>query len=112
MITLTQYEQTASQTAIYPDAGTGSLAALQYIALKLAEEAGEVAGKVGKAMRDGWDHGDLVDKLFVEGGDVLWYVSQLARELGPGLDAMANYNLDKLASRAERGVLGGSGDDR
>jgi NTP pyrophosphatase (non-canonical NTP hydrolase) len=111
-LTLTDYQREAATTAIYPDAGTGSLAALQYVALKLAEEAGEVAGKVGKAMRDGWTHGDLVDKLFVEGGDVLWYVSRLADELGPGLEAMANYNLDKLRDRAERGVLGGSGDNR
>jgi NTP pyrophosphatase (non-canonical NTP hydrolase) len=45
-------------------------------------------------------------------GDVLWYLSQLASELGLELDAIAAENLEKLLSRQHRGVLSGAGDDR
>ena len=45
-------------------------------------------------------------------GDVLWYVAQLASELGLELDQIAQVNLDKLLSRQHRGVLSGSGDER
>ena len=73
-----------------------------------------MAEKVKKLIRD--DAGVLSDErraaLAGELGDVLWYVAQVATEAGLDLEDVAQANLDKLASRAERGVLSGSGDDR
>jgi NTP pyrophosphatase (non-canonical NTP hydrolase) len=54
----------------------------------------------------------VIEGLKLELGDVLWYVAQLASELGLDLDQVAQANLDKLASRAARNVLSGSGDLR
>jgi NTP pyrophosphatase (non-canonical NTP hydrolase) len=48
----------------------------------------------------------------LELGDVLWYVAQLSSELGFELNAVAEANLSKLASRSARNVIGGSGDHR
>jgi NTP pyrophosphatase (non-canonical NTP hydrolase) len=111
-LTLTTYERHAADTAIYPGAGTGELLPRSYVALKLAEEAGEVAGKLGKSIRDGWDNDSLVDALTAELGDVLWYVAAMAREIGVPLHVIAEYNLAKLASRAARGTIHGEGDER
>ncbi len=112
-MTLDDYQRGALRTAKYPEA-----ARLLYPALKLAGEAGEVAEKLGKLMRDeGWRPGLPLDDaqrdaLAKELGDVLWYVAVLAHDLGVPLEAVASANLAKLADRAARGVLGGSGDDR
>ena len=53
-------------------------------------------------------------RLAIKGeiGDVLWYASQLASELGLLLEDIAEYNLEKLFSRKNRGVLKGDGDNR
>jgi len=87
---------------------------LVYPALGLANEAGEVAGKVKKIMRD---RGGVVtdadrDALRYELGDVLWYLAQLCTELDLTLTDVARANLDKLADRVARGVLHGDGDHR
>lgn len=99
------YQAKAKETAIYP-----ASYAMTYLALKLCGESGEVAEKIGKSIRDNTrlDDSDLVKEL----GDVLWYVSMLAEELGYDLSEVANRNIEKLASRKARGVLGGSGDSR
>jgi NTP pyrophosphatase (non-canonical NTP hydrolase) len=87
---------------------------LAYPALGLAGEAGEVAEHAKKAIRD--DAGVVTEErrqaMAKELGDVLWYVSQLASELGLELDEIARANLEKLLSRQRRGVLSGSGDER
>jgi NTP pyrophosphatase (non-canonical NTP hydrolase) len=87
---------------------------LAYPALGLAGEAGEVAEHAKKAIRD--DAGVVTEErrlaMAKELGDVLWYVSQLASELGLELDQIAHANLEKLLSRQRRGVLSGSGDER
>src|SRR3954451_682570 len=87
---------------------------LAYPALGLAGEAGEVAEHAKKALRD--DGGEVSDErraaMSKELGDVLWYVAQLATELGLELDEVAQQNIDKLRSRQRRGALSGSGDER
>ena len=107
---LSDYQQRSRATAVYPDVGSN----LTYPALGLCGEAGEAAEKVKKAIRD--DGGELTPErrgaLAAELGDVLWYVAQLATEAGLDLDEIADSNLEKLLSRRERAVLGGSGDFR
>ena len=76
----------------------------------LAEEAGEVCGKVAKAMRQGADLPE--DALALELGDVLWQISACANELGLSLSDIADRNLAKLEGREKRGVIVGEGDDR
>jgi NTP pyrophosphatase (non-canonical NTP hydrolase) len=73
-----------------------------------------VADKVKKVLRDhnGAFSADVKQALMLELGDVLWYVAQLASELGFELDQIAEANLQKLASRAARNVIAGSGDHR
>lgn len=77
-------------------------------------EAGEVAEKVKKIIRDKNGVVSEEDKkeLAKELGDVLWYLAVFADHLGVTMDDIAEGNLAKLASRKERGVLGGSGDNR
>ena len=107
---LNNYQRQARNTALYPDLGSNPI----YPALGLCGEAGEVADKVKKVLRD--EAGVFSDErrqaIALELGDVLWYVSQLAHELGFSLETVAQANLDKLASRAQRQVIGGSGDQR
>lgn len=110
MWTMSEYQKTARRTAIYPDAGNN----LTYPTLGLCGEAGEFANKVKKIQRD--EGGKLTTsrklELIEELSDILWYVANLASELGVDLDTIAAANIDKLSSREERGVLHGSGDDR
>ncbi len=107
---LNDYQQSALVTAIYPNRGAN----FPYPALGLAGEAGEVADKLKKVIRD--NDGVLTDPVrdavAKELGDVMWYVAVLAAELDYDLNTIAKNNLDKLASRQERGVLTGSGDNR
>ena len=104
-ITATEYQDKAKVTAIFPKEK-----ALEYLALGLSSESGEVAGKVKKIIRD---KGKLNRQdLGAEIGDVLWYCALLAEELNLNLGKIMENNIDKLYSRKERGVLGGSGDNR
>lgn len=110
MMTFNDYQYEAKKTAIYPPKSK-----VVYPALKLAGEAGEVAEKIGKIIRDDssrFYQSRHRESLKKELGDVLWYVSAIASDLGIKLDDIAETNLEKLQSRQERGVLGGSGDDR
>jgi NTP pyrophosphatase (non-canonical NTP hydrolase) len=108
-VEFSEYQRFSRRTAEYPRE-----AWLTYPALGLAGEAGEVAEHAKKAIRD--DAGMVTDErraaMAKELGDVLWYVSQLASELGLELDQIARDNLEKLFSRQRRGVLSGSGDER
>ena len=104
VITPDLYENYASQTAIFPKEK-----ALEYLALGLTSEAGEVAGKVKKLIRDG--KGDK-KAIASEIGDVLWYCAMLAKETEVPLNDIMKDNLKKLNSRKERGTLTGSGDNR
>ena len=108
-MTLDDYQAFAPTTAVYPDKDTGSKAALAYCALGLAGEAGEAVDKIKKYIRD-----DKLDLFGIEKelGDVIWYVSQLANELGLTLQDILDTNVNKLKSRQERNQLHGSGDNR
>ena len=103
------YQLTSKTTAIYPRE-----CAIEYCALGLAGEAGEVANKIAKVLRDqnGKFTDENIDAISGELGDVLWMISQLATELGLVLGDIANENIDKLQDRQQRGVIGGSGDKR
>lgn len=104
------YQAAARRTAAYPDVGQNPV----YPTLGLTGEAGEVADKVKKVLRDreGVFDDPTREAIKLELGDVLWYVAQLASELGYDLEEVATANLNKLASRAARGRIGGSGDQR
>lgn len=98
------YQEKAKAFAIYEDP--------LYPILGLCSEAGEVAGKVKKWIRDGGDYIELYDDLAKELGDVLWYISVTASDLGYNLSDIAQININKLSDRALRGKLQGSGDNR
>ena len=110
VMTAELYQQEATKTAIFPKEK-----ALEYLALGLSSEAGEVAGKVKKLIRDGEDvEGLEMKKIAIasEVGDVLWYCAMMAKEVGVPLNTIMQENLEKLHSRKERGTLSGSGDER
>ena len=101
---LNDYQRAAAKTAIYKQEH-----AVIYPALGLAAEAGEVANKVKKIMRDGtFDREAIADEV----GDCLWYIAALCRDLNVDLKDLADANLRKLYGRKERGTLKGSGDKR
>lgn len=104
-----EYQEIAHSTAQYPDD-----AALVYTALGLASEAGEYAGKVKKIIRDsgGVMTPAAAVALIDELSDVAWYLAESATVLGVPLSAVVRRNAEKLADRAKRGVIKGSGDTR
>jgi len=106
---LNEYQHAALSTAVFDEEY-----AILYPALKLAGEAGEVAEKVGKVLRDrdGVFSEDVLEDLAKEVGDVLWYVAAFSEGIGKTLEEVADANLEKLASRKQRGVINGSGDNR
>ncbi|MFM8526089.1 MAG: nucleoside triphosphate pyrophosphohydrolase family protein [Cyanobacteriota bacterium] len=107
---LNDYQRLSRATARYPEAGANPI----YPTLGLCGEAGEVADKVKKVLRDreGVFDAEVLASLRLELGDVLWYVAQLATELKLDLRDIAAANLEKLSSRAARNVISGSGDHR
>ena len=105
-MTFNEYQARAHALAFYPD-NRG----IEYVGLKLAGEAGEVAEKVGKMIRDGMPD-NFPTEIAKELGDVLWYVQEMAGINGYTLADVAEMNITKLESRKARGVLGGNGDNR
>lgn len=109
-MTFQDYQALAARTALYPGRGQNGY----YPAMGLAGEVGEILNKMKKVMRD--DGGVVTaarkEDLKSELGDVLWYLSALADELGLSLSEVARANVEKLAGRVERGTLHGSGDVR
>lgn len=101
---LTAYQQLTRKTAIYPKDK-----AISYLTLGLTSEAGEVAGKVKKIIRDG---GVDVISTIDEIGDVFWYATRLCDELGFEAEEVLRRNWAKLEDRMKRNVIGGSGDKR
>lgn len=103
------YQIQAIKTAIYPEQHR-----IVYPTLGLVGEAGEVAEKVKKVLRD--NNGEFTlkkkEELAKELGDVLWYIANLANDLKYDLETIAEMNINKLKSRQERNKLKGSGDNR
>ena len=108
---LNNYQDLAARTSNFP---VGSDKGIVYTALGLNGEAGEYAELIKKMIRD--DCGVLTSerryRCLKELGDVLWYLSQCALLTGHTLQEVAEHNISKLASRAERGRIHGDGDDR
>ena len=99
----------------------------QYMMLNLVGEVGELASKVAKAIRKGEAtitgdqlrhpstrriDDDLEEAMMLESGDILWELAGLCSVMGWDLEKIAQMNLDKLASRQQRGVIEGNGDNR
>ena len=105
-----EYQKKSRETAFYPNAGENFI----YPTLGLSGEAGEVAEKIKKVIRDknGVMNDEERENIKKELGDVMWYVAQLATELDLSLDDIAQKNIEKLYSRLERGKINGSGDNR
>jgi len=98
------YQDMASETAVYKTEHS-----VIYPALGLAAEAGEVANKVKKILRDGnFNREAIADEV----GDCLWYIAALCRDLNVDMKELAKNNLRKLHDRKARGVIQGSGDKR
>lgn len=110
-MTFNEYQQQALTTALSTD---NEFKDLLHWVLGLNGEAGEVAEKVKKIIRD--KNGVVTDEdkaeLAKELGDVMWYIAVFAHDLGVSMDKIAEQNLAKLKSRKERGVIQGSGDNR
>lgn len=110
-MTFDEYQQKALTTIISTD---DELKDTLHWVLGINGEAGEVAEKVKKIIRD--QNGKFTDEdkseLAKEVGDVLWYLAVFANQLGFSLDDVAETNLSKLKSRKDRGKLSGSGDNR
>lgn len=124
-MTLNEYQTRAMQTC------TESSHNDTYALFGLMAEVGELADKVAKAKRKGiisisgdnilpalptkespHDFNEFVNGFIKELGDVLWFVALLSKLSGLTLEEVAQLNLDKLADRAQRGVIVGEGDDR
>lgn len=124
-MTLNEYQEKAMRTCM------GTCNNFSYMFLNLVGEVGEFASKVAKSIRKGeigisaWKENDLgymdLDpedederrvELQKEAGDILWQLSGLCKVMGWTLEDVAQMNLDKLASRQQRGVIDGSGDNR
>lgn len=107
-LSLNEYQRQAKSTDMTAHHG------FPYYALGVAGEAGEVAEKVKKFLRD--DNGELTEErraaIKKELGDVMWYVAVLADKLGYSLEEVAQANIDKLSKRYDEGKLTGDGDDR
>ena len=102
-----EYQEKARATAIYPEEFD-----VVYPLIGLSGEVGELANKIQKQIRDSGNVDVPQQQIIGELGDILWYLSTLAGDLGVDMEDVAKYNLTKLASRRMRNKLNGSGDDR
>ena len=116
------YQQETAKTAIYPKHHWDS-----YLFNGLASEVGEFLGKAAKAYRKDTVYPSYdakvspnvnepnsfpTEAMFLELGDVMWFVSQLCNEFGWRLEEVMEGNIVKLKGRQERGTIEGSGDSR
>lgn len=111
---MNEYGDWTDSTAIYPEAGAGTFAALNYCILAMGGEVGEILNKWKKIIRD--QDGVITDlqcaEMLSECGDTLYYLTRVTKELGFSLATCAAHNRFKLEGRKEAGTLGGTGDNR
>lgn len=123
-LTLNEYQRRAMLTC------TESSHNFTYMLNGLGGEYGELVGKVAKGIRKGllkidnnrlilttdFDNADEANELLAgiiaELGDCMWFVFGLCEVLGISPNELGYQNLDKLADRAQRGVIVGDGDNR
>ncbi|MFH1970817.1 MAG: nucleoside triphosphate pyrophosphohydrolase family protein [Patescibacteria group bacterium] len=105
-----EYQKKASKTAVFPKVRESYV----YPTLGLVGETGEFVEKIKKIFRDKNGKISKRDKqeMVKELGDVLWYLSQVAKELDISFEEIAQKNIKKLSSRKKRGKLHGEGDNR
>ncbi len=110
-MTLNEYQERAIVTNLQKE---DKVLELMQQVLGLGDEAGEVQAIFKKWIRDDLADIEKLDVLRIkkELGDLLWYVSVVAHDVGLSLQDIAQANVEKLADRQKRGVLGGSGDNR
>jgi NTP pyrophosphatase (non-canonical NTP hydrolase) len=110
-MTFDDYQQQAITTNLAKD---DQLKELVQQVLGLGDEAGEVQAIFKKWIRD--DDADITKldtkNIAKELGDILWYIAVVAHDLNIPMSEIAEINIEKLRSRQQRGVLGGSGDNR
>lgn len=106
---LNEYQKAALSTAIYPNDNN-----ISYLALAICGEAGELADKVKKVIRDKNGQFYIADlsAIALELGDILWYAANLAKVLGYDLSDIAQMNIEKINGRVERGTIHGTGDNQ
>jgi NTP pyrophosphatase (non-canonical NTP hydrolase) len=106
-MTFKEYQKKANSTAIYKYK-------IIYPCIGLAGETGEVCEKIKKVLRDNDSIFDdkRKEEIKKELGDVLWYVSAIATDLGLNLDEIAEDNIEKLFKRKKDNKIQGSGDNR
>jgi NTP pyrophosphatase (non-canonical NTP hydrolase) len=109
-MTFDEYQIESRKTAQYPDAGSNYL----YPVLGLCGESGEVAEKFKKLIRDrnGTMSEEYKAEIKKELGDIVWYIAQIASELGISFEDIAETNIEKIMSRMERSQINGDGDNR
>ena len=104
---MNQYQEAARETAIFPKDKS-----LMYLTLGICGEAGEIAEKVKKHIRDNTSHHQLRESLILEIGDVMWYLANLADAIHVDMDWIAIQNIEKIKSRMNRNKIQGNGDNR
>ena len=107
-----EYQEICKSTKIYPHEYY-----ILYPVLGLCGEAGEVAEKIKKIIRDKpGGFASLTEAennaIILELGDVLYYVAAIASDLGFSLHNVAHANIAKLQRRKNEGTIKGSGDNR
>ena len=119
-MTLNEYQEKAMKTCM-PSCNN-----IAYMLTGLNAEVGEVNDKFAKAIRK--EQIDIIrnnlatyhhftpqefkPELAKEIGDCLWFIAGLSKVLGFNLEEIAEMNIAKLASRQQRGVIIGNGDNR
>ncbi len=110
-MTLNDYQKEALVTAVWSG---DNLKDLAHWVLGVTGEAGEVAEKVKKIIRD--NNGELSEEakaeLMKELGDVMWYLAVLAEHIGYSFEEVGKANIAKLRDRQSRDKIHGSGDNR